>query len=176
MSRRSPASCFLSLLARRAPRRPLLPLRDSSSSLASRRWGQTSTTTTARPPPHHRRSTWTTGRTLLFAAFASSLTYVYGVMDTGSHLDALWKKAKPPHYGSQRDLNQVRPSLTWSRAFSDRLLFRPSQRSAMLWERTPSVPMTRIYGLMDTRNGPPSIRIRCLLLWHIHDLPRRFPR
>src|ERR1700759_1675477 len=107
---RSPASCLFRLLAR-SPRRSLL--RDSPLSFKGRRWGSSQTAT--RAPPHRpfSRSPWTTGRTLLVAAFASSLTYVYGVMDTGSHLDALWKKDKTPKYGGQRDLNQVRCFLTW---------------------------------------------------------------
>ena len=49
---------------------------------------------------------WTTGRVLLFSAFASSLTYLYGVIDTGSQVDQLRKtdEASNYSYGSSEDL------------------------------------------------------------------------
>ncbi|MCJ1422197.1 hypothetical protein MMC29_000076 [Sticta canariensis] len=49
---------------------------------------------------------WTTGRVLLFSAFASSLTYLYGVIDTGSQVDQLRKtdQASNYSYGSTEDL------------------------------------------------------------------------
>ena len=57
-------------------------------------------------------STWTTGRVLLLSAFVSSLTYVIGVTDAGSHIEELWssrKKDLQPQYGSAKELGKVYP-------------------------------------------------------------------
>ena len=50
---------------------------------------------------------WTTSRVLLFSAFASSLTYVFGVADAGSLIEELLKKDKHFAYGSVKDLDKV---------------------------------------------------------------------
>ncbi|MCJ1473447.1 hypothetical protein MMC13_002098 [Lambiella insularis] len=50
---------------------------------------------------------WTTGRALLFSAFASSLAYVYGTTDTGVQGQELWKNGSAPHYGSTRELEEA---------------------------------------------------------------------
>ncbi|KAL2054085.1 hypothetical protein ABVK25_005624 [Lepraria finkii] len=50
---------------------------------------------------------WTTSRVLLFTTFASSLAYIYGVTDTGSHLDELWRRNKAPQYGTAKDLQKA---------------------------------------------------------------------
>jgi len=52
-------------------------------------------------------ASWTTGRGLLMTAFASSLAYVYGITDAGSHLEKLWRNGKIPRYGSANDLNKA---------------------------------------------------------------------
>ena len=55
-------------------------------------------------------SAWTTGRVLLLSAFVSSLTYVLGISDAGSHIDDLWSsnnKHLPPHYGGAKELDRV---------------------------------------------------------------------
>lgn len=55
-------------------------------------------------------SSWTTGRVLLFAAFTSSLTYLFGITDAASHLVHSWpKKAETPKYCSAKDLQKVCP-------------------------------------------------------------------
>ncbi|MCJ1393866.1 hypothetical protein MMC18_006742 [Xylographa bjoerkii] len=51
--------------------------------------------------------TWTTGRALLFSAFASSLAYVYGTTDASFHLKELWKQDNTPQYGTARELQKA---------------------------------------------------------------------
>lgn len=65
------------------------------------RWQSTATST---PVPG---AFWTTSRVLLSTAFASSLTYIYGITDAGSHLDKLWKRDGKPRYGTTKDLQKV---------------------------------------------------------------------
>ena len=65
------------------------------------RWQNTATS----PPAP--RAFWTTSRVLLSTAFASSLTYIYGITDAGSHLDKLWKQDGKPRYGTTKDLEKV---------------------------------------------------------------------
>lgn len=56
-------------------------------------------------------ASWTTGRVLLFAAFTSSLTYLFGINDTTSQLvGSRQKKAETPNYGSAKDLQKVCPT------------------------------------------------------------------
>lgn len=56
------------------------------------------------------RSAWTTGRVLLLSAFVSSLTYVLGVTDAGSHIEEISSsnsKDLRPQYGSAKELDKV---------------------------------------------------------------------
>lgn len=55
------------------------------------------------------QSAWTTGRVLLFSAFAGSLTYLYGVIDTGPQADHAQKHDEVLRlpYGSTEDLAKV---------------------------------------------------------------------
>ncbi|MCJ1407437.1 hypothetical protein MMC19_001508 [Ptychographa xylographoides] len=53
------------------------------------------------------RQFWTTGRTLLFSAFASSLAYVYGVADTGYQLKSVLGKNEAPQYGTVKELEKA---------------------------------------------------------------------
>lgn len=64
------------------------------------------------------RPFWTTGRALLFSAFASTLGYGYGVYDTGSFINDLWKKQSGPDYGGPVELSKV----CWSQYFQVSML------------------------------------------------------
>lgn len=44
---------------------------------------------------------------LLATAFASSLSYIYGVTDARSHIDKLRKRDGKPRYGTTKDLEKV---------------------------------------------------------------------
>ena len=47
---------------------------------------------------------------MLFAAFTSSLTYLFGITDTASHLVNPWQaKAATPKYSGAKDLEKVCP-------------------------------------------------------------------
>ncbi|KAL9621717.1 MAG: hypothetical protein Q9160_003835 [Pyrenula sp. 1 TL-2023] len=50
---------------------------------------------------------WTTGRALLFSAFASSLAYVYGINDASQNADQLQARQKLPTYGKSKDLQKA---------------------------------------------------------------------
>ena len=66
----------------------------------SRRW-QSNSVTNSRPV------SWTTGRVLLISAFASSLAYLYGVIDARPLADQPVGKHTNPRYGSNKDLTKV---------------------------------------------------------------------
>lgn len=61
---------------------------------------------------------WTTTRTLLFSAFASTAAYLYGVTDASSHREELSNDAaeRKPQYGTAKDLEKVRTSMNALRA------------------------------------------------------------
>jgi hypothetical protein len=49
---------------------------------------------------------WTTGRVLLFTAFASSVAYVVGIADVGPRL-VEQEQAEFPHYAGKTDMEKV---------------------------------------------------------------------
>ena len=118
---------------------------------------------------------WTTGRALLFSAFASCLAYAYGITDTGSQLNEIWRKDKAPRYGSAKELEKVccdDPQWKITHTCPNRLLLSFDVLLAM--KRLVRTTMT----LKPTAspNGPQSTSTSFLSLLPIPSLPQRFPK
>ena len=75
----------------------------------ARRWNTTNTNGGDIRGGHQEKPFWTTGRVALLTAFASSLTYVYGISDAKTNFEKVWheQKTSTPKYGSVKDLDKV---------------------------------------------------------------------
>ncbi len=152
------------LLRRTQLRHPQLP---SHICLANRRWKSTAAAGFRSGP------SWTTSRVLLFSAFASSLTYLFGLTGTGLHIEELWIKEKFPVYGSIKDLDKASHFKIYFQQKANTSSYRLSQSFANHFLKTQLVPTMKTFERMASPNGPRSTLSSFLLLLPTQKLLKR---
>ena len=121
---------------------------------STRKRGLTGSGTPANPS-----SSWTTSRVLLLSVFTCSLTYLYGTFGSQSLVDSLHIGNRVPKYASTRDFTKVCYDYELLNSFRSLTASccRRSRNCARLYPRTLSALMMRIYELMASLSGLPSL-------------------
>jgi hypothetical protein len=107
------------------------------------RWTRSSST--GQTFPHHKpplKPFWSSGRVLLFAGFASTLAYAFGVTDAGTHVDGAMEERKGPEIWKCQGSREGREHHIYLHSWSYRYV-RLSRNYEVFWAKIQSVLMMK---------------------------------